>query len=89
MLNPIDWLKKNLEVSVQAKQQLLADAESLSLFAKAAEFVSRLVRDRAPLPAEALTVDSSLFSPPSATTTASTGCFRDSLTARRQIRTYF
>jgi D-sedoheptulose 7-phosphate isomerase len=88
-LDPIKCLKKNLETSIQAKQQLLADTEYLSLFAKAvetvvdrykrggrlyiagnggsaadaqhlaAEFVSKLARDRAPLPAEALTVDSS------------------------------
>ncbi len=88
-MDPIKCLKKNLETSIQAKQQLLADTEYLSLFAKAvetvvdrykrggrlyiagnggsaadaqhlaAEFVSKLARDRAPLPAEALTVDSS------------------------------
>ncbi len=88
-MDPIKCLKKNLETSIQAKQQLLADTECLSLFAKAvetvvdrykrggrlyiagnggsaadaqhlaAEFVSKLARDRAPLPAEALTVDSS------------------------------
>lgn len=84
-------LRKNLEASVQAKEQLLADAETRSLFAAAvnvvvqryqaggrlyiagnggsaadaqhlaAEFVSKLARDRAPLPAEALTVDSSII----------------------------
>ena len=88
-MDPIKCLKKNLETSIQAKQQLLTDTECLSLFAKAvetvvdrykrggrlyiagnggsaadaqhlaAEFVSKLARDRAPLPAEALTVDSS------------------------------
>jgi len=91
MLNPIERLKKNLKASIQAKHQLLADAECLSLFAGAvetvvdrykhggriyiagnggsaadaqhlaAEFVSKLARDRAPLPAEALTVDSSIL----------------------------
>ena len=91
MLNPIERLKKNLEASIQAKQQLLADVECLSLFDAAvetvvarykhggriyiagnggsaadaqhlaAEFVSKLARDRAPLPAEALTVDSSII----------------------------
>jgi len=91
MLDPIERLKKNLEASIQAKHQLLADAACLSLFAKAvetvvdrykhggriyiagnggsaadaqhlaAELVSKLVRDRAPLPAEALTVDSSVL----------------------------
>lgn len=91
MLNPVERLKKNLESSIQAKRQLLADTECLSLFASAvetvvdrykqggriyiagnggsaadaqhlaAEFVSRLARDRAPLPAEALTVDSSIL----------------------------
>lgn len=90
-MNTIEQLKKNLEASILAKQQLLADAESLSLFARAvetvvgryrhggriyiagnggsaadaqhlaAEFVSKLARDRAPLPAEALTVDSSII----------------------------
>lgn len=39
MLNATDRLKKNLELSIQAKQQLLADAACLSLFAKAAETV--------------------------------------------------
>lgn len=91
MLDPIERLKKNLEASIQAKHQLLADAECLLLFANAvetvvdrykhggriyiagnggsaadaqhlaAEFVSKLARDRAPLPAEALTVDSSIL----------------------------
>jgi D-sedoheptulose 7-phosphate isomerase len=90
-LNTIERLKKNLETSIQAKQQLLADGECLRLFSKAvetvvdrykhggriyiagnggsaadaqhlaAEFVSKLARDRAPLPAEALTVDSSIL----------------------------
>lgn len=90
-MNTIARLKKNLEASIQAKCQMLADAECLELFSKAveavvghyqqggriyiagnggsaadaqhlaAEFVSRLARDRAPLPAEALTVDSSIL----------------------------
>lgn len=91
MLNPIDRLKKNLEASIQAKYQLLADTDGLSRFSRAvetvidrykhggriyiagnggsaadaqhlaAEFVSKLARDRAALPAEALTVDSSVL----------------------------
>ena len=91
MLNPTALLKKNLEPSIQAKYQLLADTDGLSRFSKAveavidrykhggriyiagnggsaadaqhlaAEFVSKLARDRAPLPAEALTVDSSVL----------------------------
>lgn len=91
MLNPIERLKKNLDASIQAKQQLLADAERMAGFAAAvdtvvqryknggriyiagnggsaadaqhlaAEFVSKLARDRAPLAAEALTVDSSIL----------------------------
>ena len=90
-MDPIKYLKKNLEASIQAKQQLLADTECQSLFAAAvavvvdrykqggriyiagnggsaadaqhlaAEFVSKLARDRAALPAEALTVDSSIL----------------------------
>lgn len=89
-MNTIARLKKNLEASIQAKRQLLADEKSLELFSKAvdvvvdryqqggriyiagnggsaadaqhlaAEFVSKLARDRAPLAAEALTVDSSI-----------------------------
>lgn len=84
-------LKKNLEASIQAKQQLFADEKTLELFSRAveivvdcyqqggriyiagnggsaadaqhlaAEFVCRLARDRASLPAEALTVDSSIL----------------------------
>lgn len=91
MLNTIARLKKNLEASIQAKHQLLANEECLRLFSKAvetvvdqykqggriyiagnggsaadaqhlaAEFVSKLASDRAPLPAEALTVDSSIL----------------------------
>jgi D-sedoheptulose 7-phosphate isomerase len=90
-LNTITRLKKNLEVSILAKKQLLADEACLELFSKAvkividryqqggriiiagnggsaadaqhlaAEFVSKLARDRTPLPAEALTVDSSIL----------------------------
>lgn len=90
-MNTIARLKKNLEISIQAKHQLLADPECLGLFSNAveavvdrykqggriyiagnggsaadaqhlaAEFVSKLARDRAPLPAEALTVDSSIL----------------------------
>lgn len=90
-MNTIALLKKNLEASIQAKQDLLADEECLRLFYKAvetvvdrykqggriyiagnggsaadaqhlaAEFISKLARDRAPLPAEALTVDSSIL----------------------------
>jgi D-sedoheptulose 7-phosphate isomerase len=90
-LNTIARLKKNIEASMQAKIQMLADQNCLSNFSNAvdivvdryknggriyiagnggsaadaqhlaAEFVSRLARDRAPLPAEALTVDSSIL----------------------------
>jgi D-sedoheptulose 7-phosphate isomerase len=90
-LNSISRLKKNLEASINAKQQMLADVECLDIFSKAvetvldrykkggriyiagnggsaadaqhlaAEFVSRLARDRSPMPAEALTVDSSIL----------------------------
>lgn len=90
-MDTIARLKKNLEASIQAKHQLLANDECLGLFSKAvetvvaryknggriyiagnggsaadaqhlaAEFVSKLARDRAPLPAEALTVDSSIL----------------------------
>lgn len=90
-MNTIARLKKNLEASIQAKNQLLADEQCLDLFSRAvetvinrykqggriyiagnggsaadaqhlaAEFVSKLARDRAPLPAEALTVDSSIL----------------------------
>lgn len=89
--DPIGRLRKNLQASVDAKQQLLADAGLLSQFEQAAdavveryrrggriyiagnggsaadaqhlaaEFVCRLSRDRAPLAAEALTVDSSIL----------------------------
>ena len=90
-MNSIDRLKKNLHASIEAKQLLLNDSTSLSLFSAsvevvikcyrqggriyiagnggsaadaqhlAAEFVSKLARDRAPLAAEALTVDSSIL----------------------------
>ena len=90
-MDTIARLKKNLQASIQAKQTLLADAEVLVQFGRAAdlvveryrnggriyiagnggsaadaqhlaaEFVSKLARDRAPLPAEALTVDSSIL----------------------------
>jgi D-sedoheptulose 7-phosphate isomerase len=90
-VDPIERLKNNLHASIEAKRQLMANGERLSLFAKAvaivverykrggriyiagnggsaadaqhlaAEFVSKLARDRAPLPAEALTVDSSIL----------------------------
>lgn len=90
-MDPIERLKNNLLTSIEAKRQLMANGECLSLFAKAvatvverykrggriyiagnggsaadaqhlaAEFVSKLARDRAPLPAEALTVDSSIL----------------------------
>ncbi len=86
-----DLLKKNLQMSISAKQDFLAKVDQLNLFEKAveavvlayrnggrlyiagnggsaadaqhlaAEFVSKLARDRAPLPAEALTVDSSIL----------------------------
>lgn len=84
-------LRKNLDASIAAKQQMLTRDDQIGLFARAAdevvsrykaggrlyiagnggsaadaqhlaaEFVSRLARDRAPLPAEALTVDSSIL----------------------------
>ncbi len=90
-MDPIKNLKKNLELSIQAKQQLLVDEQCLQLFERAvmvvvdcykqngrlyiagnggsaadaqhlaAEFVSKLARERAALPAEALTVDSSIL----------------------------
>lgn len=90
-MDAIVCLKKNIEASIKAKQQLHNDSESLLIFSNAvetvidryrqggriyiagnggsaadaqhlaAEFVSKLARDRAPLPAEALTVDSSIL----------------------------
>ena len=91
MDSPTELLKKNLSLSIRAKQCLLASDEQMATFEKltnlviscyqrggrlyiagnggsaadaqhlAAEFVSRLARDRDPLPAEALTVDSSIL----------------------------
>ena len=90
-MDTIERLKKNVQASIAAKQQLLDDLLCLALFSKAvdaviecyqqggriyiagnggsaadaqhlaAEFVSKLARDRAPLPAEALTTDSSIL----------------------------
>lgn len=90
-MDTIERLKKNVQASIAAKQQLLDDLPCLALFSKAvdaviecylkggriyiagnggsaadaqhlaAEFVSKLARDRAPLPAEALTTDSSIL----------------------------
>lgn len=90
-MNTIDRLKKNLELSITAKQQLLTDTACQAIFSRAvdqvikcyrnggriyiagnggsaadaqhlaAEFVSRLAIERAPLPAEALTVDTSIL----------------------------
>lgn len=84
-----ELLKQRLTLSIEAKQTLLQDTETQTLFQKAlqelvaayqqghrlyiagnggsaadaqhlaTEFVSKLARDRAPLPAEALTVDTS------------------------------
>lgn len=88
---PSHTLIKNIEDSIKAKKQLVADLESLQCFDRAvkhvvqcyqaggrlyiagnggsaadaqhlaAEFVSRLAKDRNSLPAEALTVDSSIL----------------------------
>lgn len=90
-MNTIERLTKNLEASIAAKQQLLADPGCMTLFSNAveavvarykdggriyiagnggsaadaqhlaAEFVSKLARDRGPLAAEALTVDTSIL----------------------------
>lgn len=90
-MDPRQQLKQHLDQSLQAKQQLLADADSMTEFDQivqtvvaryqqggrlyiagnggsaadaqhlAAEFVSKLAGDRDPLPAEALTVDSSVI----------------------------
>lgn len=90
----MDWaalLRTNLDVSIRAKQALLADRAQLEAFGRAAqmvveryraggrlyiagnggsaadaqhlaaEFVSKLARERDPLPAEALTTDSSIL----------------------------
>ncbi len=91
MESPATLLKKNLAISIEAKQELLKCSNQIEAFgllaavvAKrykdggrlyiagnggsaadaqhlAAEFVSKLARDRAPLPAEALTVDTSVL----------------------------
>ena len=91
MPSTVERMRRNLDASISAKQQLLGDAATLELFSRtvdlviaryrdggrlyiagnggsaadaqhlAAEFVSRLARDRAPLPAEALTTDSSIL----------------------------
>jgi D-sedoheptulose 7-phosphate isomerase len=91
MSNWSQLLKDNLDSTIRAKQQLLADATQMAEFQRAidavvacykaggrlyiggnggsaadaqhlaTEFVSKLARDRAPLPAEALTTDSSLI----------------------------
>ncbi|MBX3606922.1 MAG: SIS domain-containing protein [Piscinibacter sp.] len=91
MSSPVERIRRNLDASIGAKQQLLGDAPTLAAFARAvdavveryerggrlyvagnggsaadaqhlaAEFVSKLARDRAPLPAEALTTDSSIL----------------------------
>lgn len=90
-LSTTERLRANLDASIAAKQQLLADAALQARFAAAvgqvvqcyrdggrlyiagnggsaadaqhlaAEFVSKLARDRAPLPAEALTTDTSIL----------------------------
>lgn len=91
MSSPVERIRRNLDASIAAKQQLLSDTGTLAAFARAvdvvvaryrrggrlyvagnggsaadaqhlaAEFVSKLARDRAPLPAEALTTDSSIL----------------------------
>ena len=91
MSSPVERIRRNLDASISAKQQLLGDTQALGAFARAvdlvvcryrkggrlyiagnggsaadaqhlaAEFVSKLARDRAPLPAEALTTDSSII----------------------------
>ena len=91
MMNPLDCLSRNIEASIAAKRQLLAEPEALAAFNAATrliveryraggrlyiagnggsaadaqhlagEFVSKLARDRASLPAEALTTDSSIL----------------------------
>lgn len=90
-MTPIERLQRNIEASIQAKQELAGNEAVLSVFSRAvdatvacyqrgnrlyiagnggsaadaqhlaAEFVSKLARDRAPLPAEALTTDSSIL----------------------------
>ena len=89
--SPIQRIRRNLDASISAKQQLMSDTATLAVFAQAvetvvaryrdggrlyvagnggsaadaqhlaAEFVSKLARDRAPLPAEALTTDTSIL----------------------------
>lgn len=91
MSSPVERIRRNLDASISAKQQLLGDDATLAAFARAvemvvaryraggrlyiagnggsaadaqhlaAEFVSRLARDRAPLPAESLTTDTSIL----------------------------
>jgi D-sedoheptulose 7-phosphate isomerase len=91
LTNALERLRRNVDASITAKLQLLADPEVLDSFAAAAdlivaryraggrlyiagnggsaadaqhlaaEFVSKLARDRAPLAAEALTVDTSIL----------------------------
>lgn len=91
MPSPVERIRRNIDASISAQQQLLADSHTLAGFARAvdtvvcryrkggrlyiagnggsaadaqhlaAEFVSKLARDRAPLPAEALTTDSSIL----------------------------
>lgn len=91
MSSPVDRIRRNLDASISAKQQLLGDAATLAAFARvvemvvaryraggrlyiagnggsaadaqhlAAEFVSKLARDRGPLAAEALTTDTSIL----------------------------
>jgi len=91
MLNPAELLKKNLQISIEAKQTYLNNIVAIDTFSQAAiqlvtayknggrlyiagnggsaadaqhlaaEFVSKLARERAPLPAEALTVDTSIL----------------------------
>ncbi len=91
MSSPVERIRRNLDASISAKQQLLSDDTTLAAFARAtemvvaryraggrlyiagnggsaadaqhlaAEFVSRLARDRAPLPAESLTTDTSIL----------------------------
>lgn len=90
-MTPIERLQRNIEASIQAKQELARNEAVLAIFSQAvdatvacyqrgnrlyiagnggsaadaqhlaAEFVSKLARDRAPLPAEALTTDSSIL----------------------------
>ncbi|MCW5666130.1 MAG: SIS domain-containing protein [Piscinibacter sp.] len=91
MSSPVERIRRNLDASISAKQQLLGDDATLAAFARAvemvvaryraggrlyiagnggsaadaqhlaAEFVSKLARDRGPLPAESLTTDTSIL----------------------------